>query len=289
MKIWKKWAATLTTRLGSKVISPEGTAYDLIGPATAPVVVLIHGLGLTRQTWAGQLPLLAQHFHVLTYDLCGHGESALPSRMPSLTVLSDQLRDLMDHLNLPKAALIGFSLGGMINRRFAMDHPDRVSALVILNSPHERSPEAQRLVEERAAQSGEGPVATIDATLDRWFTPAFRANHPVVVAKVRASVLANDPINFARHRQVLAHGVLELIRPNPPITKPTLVMTCENDTGSTPDMSRAIASEVPGAQVRIIPALQHLGLIEQPDIFTIPILNFLRQVLVQNNENRKAS
>ena len=289
MKIWKKWAAMLTTRLGSKVISPEGTAYNLIGLATAPVVVLIHGLGLTRQTWAGQLPLLAQHFHVLTYDLCGHGESALPTRMPSLNVLSDQLRDLMDHLILPRAALIGFSLGGMINRRFAMDHPDRVSALVILNSPHERSPEAQRLVEERASQSGAGPAATIEATLDRWFTPSFRSNHPEVVANVRASVLANDPGNFARHRQVLAHGVLELIRPNPPIMKPTLVMTCENDTGSTPDMSRAIASEIPGAQVRIIAAQQHLGLIEQPDLFTTPILNFLRQVLVQNNENRKAS
>ena len=66
-------------------------------------------------------------------------------------------------------------------------------------------------------------------------------------------------------------------------------MTCENDTGSTPDMSRAIASEIPGAQVRIILTLQHLGLIEQPDLFTTPIVDFLRPILVQNNENRKAS
>lgn len=271
------------------MISPEGTAYDLSGPEHAPFVVLIHGLGLTRQTWAGHLPALTKHFRVLSYDLCGHGESALPTRTPSLAVLSDQLRDLMDHLNLHSAALVGFSLGGMINRRFAMDHPERVSALVILNSPHERSPEAQRLVEERAAQSGAGPAATIDATLDRWFTPGFRATHPESVAQVRAKVLANDPCNFAQHRQVLAHGVLELIRPDPPITHPTLVMTCENDTGSTPDMSVAIASEIPAAQVRIIPALQHLGLIEEPELFTTPIQDFLHQVLVQPNENRKAS
>ncbi len=278
-----------TTRRGSRLISLGGTAYDLNGPATAPIVVLIHGLGLTRQTWVGHLPALTKDFRVLSYDLCGHGESALPTRMPSLTVLSDQLRDLMDHLNLPRAALIGFSLGGMINRRFAMDHPNRVSALVILNSPHERSPEAQRLVEERAAQSGDGPAATIEATLDRWFTPSFHVNYPEAVAQVRANVLANDPSNFAQHRQVLAHGVLELIRPQPPITHPTLVMTCENDKGSTPDMSRAIVSEIPGAQVRIIPDLQHLGLIEQPEFFTKPIQDFLHQVLVQHNENRKAS
>ena len=88
-------------------------------------------------------------------------------------------------------------------------------------------------------------------------------------------MLANDPGNFARHRHVLAHGVKELIRPEPPITHPSLVMTCENDTGSTPDMSRTIAAEIPGARVQIIPALQHLGLIEQPGLFIAPILDFL--------------
>ena len=259
------------------MISPKGTAYDLTGPATAPVAVLIHGLGLTRQIWADHLRALSDAYHVLTYDLCGHGQSVLPDLTPSLTVLSDQLRDLMDHLSIARAALIGFSLGGMINRRFAMDHPDRVSALVILNSPHERSPEGQRLVENRAAASDAGPAATIEATLERWFTPRFRTSHPDAVAWVRASVLANDPGNFACHRQVLAHGVKELIRPDPPITHPTLVMTCENDTGSTPDMSRAIAAEIPGAHVQIIPALQHLGLIEQPTLFTAPISDFLAQ------------
>lgn len=271
------------------MISPEGTAYDLIGPAAAPVIVLIHGLGLTRQTWADHLPPLADQFRVLTYDLCGHGESALPPRTPNLTVLSEQLRNLMDHLHIARAALIGFSLGGMINRRFAMDHPDRVLALVVLNSPHARNPDAQRLVEERAAKSDSGPAATIEATLDRWFTPGFRANHPEAVARVRASVLANDPGNFAHHRQVLAHGVVELIRPDPPITHPTLVVTCENDTGSTPEMSRTIASEIPGAQVQIVPALQHLGLIEQPSLFTTPIHDFLRRILAQNNKSRTAS
>ena len=282
MRIWQKWAAALTTRQGSSVISPQGTAYDLTGPATAPVVVLIHGLGLTRQTWADHATALSDAYRVLTYDLSGHGESARPVRTPSLTVLSDQLRDLMDHLTITRAALIGFSLGGMINRRFAMDHPDRVSALVILNSPHERSPEAQRLVEDRAAASDSGPAATIEATLDRWFTPGFRTIHPDAVAQVRASVLANDPENFARHRQVLAHGVKELIRPEPLITHPTLIITCENDTGSTPGMSRTIAAEIPGARVQIIPALQHLGLIEQPGLFTAPISDFL----AQTNKNR---
>jgi (E)-2-((N-methylformamido)methylene)succinate hydrolase len=263
--------------------SKTGTSYDLTGPSGAPVLVLVHGLGLTRATWDAFVPVFAQDYRVLSYDLYGHGQSALPTQSPSLTVLSEQLADLLDELGIARATVIGFSLGGMINRRFAMDHPSRVAALVVLNSPHERNPAAQRLVEDRAAQTdAEGPAASIDSTLARWFTPQFLQDAPDVVTKVRALVLANDPDNYTRHRQVLATGVIELIRPAPPITTPTLVMTCEHDSGSTPPMAHAIASEIKGAQTVIVPGLQHLGLIEQPDLFIQPILRFLAGVAAQS-------
>ena len=261
----------------------EGTAYDLAGPADAPVVVLIHGLGLTRRTWDDFIPDLARSYRVLCYDLCGHGESGLPAQKPSLTVLADQLRTLLDHLDIDAAVLVGFSLGGMINRRFAMENPERVTALAILNSPHERTAEAQRLVEERAAATAVGgPAATIEQTLARWFTPVFRRRDTGKVDWVRNTVLANDTDNYTHHRQVLASGVPELIRPDPPIEKPALVMTCENDTGSTPAMTQAIASEIAGAEVLVIPDLQHLGLLERPELFIIPLLSFLKRTLGSN-------
>jgi pimeloyl-ACP methyl ester carboxylesterase len=262
-------------------VSLNGTAYEVHGPADAPVILLIHGLGLTRgSTWQPMLPALSAEFRVVAYDLCGHGETALPEKPVSLTLLSEQVILLMDELGIASAALVGFSLGGMINRRCAMDHPDRVSALVILNSPHERGEEQQRLVEERARDtSAGGPAANIDATLARWFTEGFRRDHADKVAAVKGVVLANDHTNYAAHRQVLAEGVKELIRPDPPITHPALVMTCENDTGSTPVMSRAIGSEIEGSEVIIVPALQHLGLIEQPGAFSGPIIDYLRRTL----------
>lgn len=262
-------------------ISQAGTAYDLTGPEGAPVVAMIHGLGLTRDaTYREMIPILAQDFRVLSYDLCGHGQSAIPSETPSLTVLSAQLISLMDELGIAKAALVGFSLGGMINRRVAMDHPDRVSALAILNSPHERGEAQQKLVEERARDtSAGGPGATIDATLARWFTPAFCAARADVLAEVRDVVMANDHDNYAKHRFVLANGVIELIRPDPPITHPALIMTCENDSGQPPEMSHAIASEIDGSDVIILPDLQHMGLVERPDLFAHPVKGFLRRVL----------
>ncbi len=266
--------------------STTGTAHDLTGSPDAPVLVLIHGLGLTRSTWDDVVPALARDYRVLTYDLCGHGESAAPQVKPSLTVLSEQLGTLLDELAIPRATIIGFSLGGMINRRFALDHPPRVTALVILNSPHERSPDAQRLVEERAAlTSAGGPAATIDTTLERWFTPHFLTSSPKVVARVRATVLANDPASYTGHRQVLASGVTELIRPQPPITAPALVMTCDHDSGSTPAMAHAIAAEIAGAETVIVPGLQHLGLIERPELFIQPILRFLERSVAQPNLN----
>lgn len=257
--------------------TPEGTAYGLTGPVDAPAVVLIHGLGLSRDsTWGVIAPLLARHFRVLSYDLPGHGQSARHPGPLTLATLSTQLITLMDRLALPRAALVGFSLGGMINRRAALDHPARVSALAILNSPHERAPDLQARVaaQARDAASG-GPAATIDAALERWFTPEFRAQNPEKVGNIRQTVLATDPASYAAHRLVLAEGVTELIQPAPPLTIPTLVMTCEHDSGSTPAMAHAIASEIAGSQCQIQPGLRHLGLIEAPQAFAGRLTQFL--------------
>ena len=189
----------------------SGTADHLIGREQAPIVVLIHGLGLNRQVWKEYEARFSPHYRVLSYDLYGHGESKGPPEMPSLTVFSEQLRDLLDSLKIEKCSIIGFSLGGMINRRFAMDYAKRVSALVVLNSPHERSPEQQKLVEERAANSEGGPAATLDATIERWFTAEFRASQPEYIEQVRKWVLANDPVIYGQCRQVLAYGIFGAI------------------------------------------------------------------------------
>ena len=261
-------------------LTENGTAFQTAGIEGAPVVVLIHGLGMTRATWDDIVPTLERRFWVVTYDLCGHGASALPIVTPSLTVLSEQLKTLLDGLQVPQAALVGFSLGGMINRRFALDYPQRVNAMAVLNSPHERSAEEQRLVEERAVQTAAGgPASTIDATLERWFTPEFRIENPAKVAEIRSWVLANDADNYTKHRRILAEGVLELIRPNPAITTPCLVMTCANDSGSTPAMSEAIAAEITGSETLILPDLKHLGLIEKPAIFATAINDFFTRKL----------
>ncbi len=260
--------------------TPGGTDYELSGPTSAPLVVLIHGLGLNRGIWRDCQPVLAERFRVLGYDLWFHGDSAPGPAAPTLALFAEQLAELLDHTGHRQGALVGFSLGGMINRRMAIDYPERVSALAVLNSPHERSPEQQRNVEVRAAESAAGgPGANLDQTIERWFTPGFRAAHPEPIDRVRRWVLANEPKTYALCRMVLAKGVIELIRPMPPIGKPALVMTCEHDSGSTPAMSHVIAAEIAGSQTVIIPRLQHMGLVEEPALFLEPIERFLDKTL----------
>lgn len=255
----------------------NGTAFETFGDSSHPAIILIHGLGLTRQTFSEFIPALAEDYFVVTYDLLGHGQTALPESIVSLTSLSNQLLALMDHLTIADAHIIGFSLGGMINRRFAIDNPQRVSSLIILNSPHERSKEEQEAVEKRATDTSQGGIsATIETTLQRWFTNDFITSHPQIVEWVRQTVLANHFENYVAHRFVLAAGVKELIAPKPAITHRTLIITCQNDSGSSPQMAEQIHNEIAGSELLIINDLQHLGLLERPQAFTDAILSFLR-------------
>lgn len=258
----------------------KGTAYQITGPEGAPVVVLVHGLGLNSAVWQWLVPVLAPRFRVITYDLVGHGQSAPPTGQPGLADLSRQLADLLDGLEIAQAAIVGFSLGGMVARRFAQDHPSRTLALVILNSPYRRGPEAQAAIEARVAQSEAfGPAATVEAALVRWYTDKARATRPDLMELTRSWVLANDPKVYPRLYRVLAMGVDEISAPFPALACPTLVMTAEDDHGNSPDMSRAIAAEIAGSRLVILQGLRHMALVEDPDAVNGPVQAFLTEVL----------
>lgn len=258
----------------------EHTAIWDSGQAAKPhhlPLILIHGLGLDHHCFDGMLPALSKTHRVIGFDLAGHGQTRIvDDERPSLDLFSRQTLGVMDRLGIDKAVLIGFSLGGMINRRFAMDYPDRVAGLVIMNSPHNRGDAGQKAVEDRARKTlDEGVSATMEATLARWYTDAFRKNHPDLMQQTARQLMSNDPHWYADCRFVLAAGVRELIKPEPPIKCPSLIITCENDSGSTPAMSHDIGGEITPSETVIIPELQHLGLIESPTLFSDTIQPYL--------------
>ena len=227
---------------------------------------------------------------MLTYDLLGHGESAPPAGTPDLAMFSRQLLGLMDRCGIERAAVVGFSLGGMIARRAALDHGDRVSALAILNSPHDRSPAEREAVRARVRQTeAEGPAANVEPALERWFTPAFRTEAPETIALIRSWITRNDPAVYPQIYRVLAEGDAEIAEGLERIACPTLVMTGSDDPGNTPAMARAMAGLIPGARLVILPGLRHMALAEAPEAVNAPLCAFLRDATTTFQESVSGS
>ncbi|OED35251.1 3-oxoadipate enol-lactonase [Chromatiales bacterium (ex Bugula neritina AB1)] len=257
-------------------IAADGTHYDLHSLNGSPVLVLIHGLGLNRHMWQWQISELKQHYTVLVYDLIGSGDSAPPAVTPSLTLFSNQLNALLDELKIEQAAVFGFSLGGMISRRYAMDYPKRLWALGILHSAYKRDKEAHDAIQKRVVQArSDGPQATVEAALQRWFTEDFRTENSDTMDFVRHSILANDKNIYPLIYQVLVDGVNELVNPLPDFNCPALVMTADEDYGNSVAMAHAIASEIPGAETVILDGLRHMAMVQAPEKFNNMLLQFL--------------
>jgi len=263
-------------------IAPNGTRYTVSGEDGGPVVVLVHGLGMHHEMWRWQVPALKTQYQVVTYDLLGHGQTPPGPVAPSLELFAEQLCDLIDELGHQRVAVIGFSLGGMIARRFAMDFPDRLWGLGILHSAHQRIGSEPDDVKARVELvRREGPKATVEVALKRWLTDEYRESHPKETDMIRRWVLANDPDVYPGNYQVLLDGVDELIAPEPPISCPALVVTGTADPGQTPEMAERIAAEIKGSTLEILPGLRHMGFAEQPELYDRLIMDYLAKAYTE--------
>lgn len=257
------------------------TARTLEG--TGPNLVLIHGMGLNRDMWQWMRPELTAHFSVICYDLLGHGDSETPPESCSLNDLVDQLDGLLVDLNIERAAIAGFSLGGTLAQAFAAVHPEKTTAVAVLNSSYRRDASQRTAMQERLRLSIDtGPAATVDAAIERWFTTSFRAAHPEVTDLVRKWMLANNPKDYATLYRVLTEGDDAVLRDGriladaiADIRCPVLVLTGAEDANSTPAMAAAMAGAIPNGQSTVIPVLRHMGLVEDPDAFNAVLVPFL--------------
>ena len=144
----------------------SNTAWSEAGDG--PAVILIHGVGLNADAWAPQMDALAAAHRVIAYDTLGHGSSALPPESATLDDYVSQLAQFMDALDLPRASLVGHSMGAMIAIAAALRHPGRVERLIALNGVYGRTPEQRAAALERARMvDRNGPAATRETALER--------------------------------------------------------------------------------------------------------------------------
>ncbi|MDO9343514.1 alpha/beta fold hydrolase [Pseudomonas pergaminensis] len=260
--------------------TPAGTSYLATGQGQP--VVLIHGVGLNKEMWGGQVVGLAPHYRVITYDMLGHGASPRPENGTPLLGYADQLLELLDHLQLPQATVIGFSMGGLVARAFALHYPERLKSLVVLNSVFNRSPEQRAGVIARTAQAAEhGPDANAEAALSRWFSREYQAANPAQIAALRQTLAGNDPQGYLTTYELFATQDMYRADELGNIKSPTLVATGELDPGSTPQMARQLADRIPGATVAILGEQRHMMPVESPRLVNQLLLDFLETAHAQ--------
>lgn len=237
-------------------------------------LVLLHGVGSSSATWQRLVPLLDPELDLVMPDYRGHGDSEsgdLPYRIEDFT--GDIVR-LADELELDRFHLLGFSIGAVFAQATVAAHPDRIATLTLLNSIADRTPaEAERALARHARIAGSGPADIARESVTRWFTPAFAAAHPEIVAIEVAIVSANRPEPYASAYRVLA--TTDLIDRAGSISAPTLLITGEEDQGSTPRMSQAIADRIPGSRLLVIEGRKHYLHLEVPELLAEPITDFL--------------
>lgn len=266
----------------SAELTPAGTSYLATGDGHP--VVLIHGVGLNKEMWGGQIVGLAPHYRVIAYDMLGHGASPRPQPDCGLLGYAAQLRELLEHLQVPQATVIGFSMGGLVARAFALHHPQMLEGLVILNSVFNRSAEQRAGVIERTRQAAEhGPDANAEAALSRWFSREYQAANPAQIAAIRQTLASNDPQGYLTTYALFATQDMYRAEDLGSIRVPTLVATGELDPGSTPQMARQLAARIPGAQVAVLDEQRHMMPVESPRLVNQVLLDFLQQALSPQN------
>jgi pimeloyl-ACP methyl ester carboxylesterase len=237
----------------------DGTRYCEAG-AGAPVV-LLHGVGLDHSIWQAQLAVLSNRHRVIAYDLLGHGASPPIAEDVRLDDFVDQLARLIAVL-LPEGqpfTLAGFSFGGLIAEAFALKAPDRIARLAIIASVFDRSAEERAGVKGRLRLARrDGPQLLIDAALERWYSPEYRARHPASVEAVATTLRHNDPPSFLAAYGIFAEADRDLAGRLGAIAAPTLIIAGERDSGATPAMARRLAALIPGSELAIIPGARHM-------------------------------
>ena len=108
------------------------TYYEIFG--NGPPLVLIHGVSFDHKMWQPQISYFSKKYQVLAYDVRGHGQSKCSDGDYSADLLANDLKALLDNLNIQKPIVCGLSMGGLIAQMFAVRYPAQLSALIIADS-----------------------------------------------------------------------------------------------------------------------------------------------------------
>ena len=238
-------------------------------------VVLSHALGMDAHLWDRLAESLAAHgCEVLRYDHRGHGRSSAPGGPYAMDDLVEDAARLVREWGRGPVVWVGLSLGGMVGQGLAIRHPELVQALVAANTTSHYPEAGRALWRQRIDAVRQGGLPAIaDMVMGRYFHEAFRAQHPEVEARSRATLLRCDPSAYMACCEAIA--ALDWRDGLARIACPTLVIAGAKDQGTPVEMAEALAQAVPGARLAVIGDASHISVLEQPADFERLVREFI--------------
>ena len=262
--------------MSTALVNGVALAFD-IGGAGFPVV-LLNGFGGNRKDWYEQVPVFSQQYQTISYDHRGSGESDKPETGYSIDQFADDCIGVLDHLDIERAHLVGYSMGGRIAQAVASRYPDRVAALVLAATA--AKPNALNLYSLKLGAylyENYGPSAAASVGPLVEFTPSyFSRTLPTLVNKLGAIPENPMPLHaFLGHVDAIENhdttGILGSI------LSPTMVVIGDQEwLNPLPDANELVEG-IPDARLQVITDASHGLIVEQPKQFNQCVLDFLSE------------
>jgi pimeloyl-ACP methyl ester carboxylesterase len=246
-------------------------------------LVLAYGLGGNTGMWAGQIEAFSRQYRLILWDPRGHGQSDSPPGCEEygLQTSAEDLRGLLDHLRIERAYIGGQSMGGGIAARFALAYPERVAALLIIDSASASGlpvTAAMRAMREKTIELAEtqGMAAVADYVITA--NPNLRTQaeaSPEARQRLRRMFLDLNPTGYANTIRAMLRESFPTERLST-LSMPTLVLVGDEDPAL--EAAKLTHQQLPGAQLVILPQAGHLSNLDRPGAFNTSLLTFLQQV-----------
>lgn len=246
-------------------VDPPATA------AAAPPLVFVHSLGTELRIWDAVVAQLPANRRVRV-DLRGHGLSDAPSGDYALATLAADVLGVLEQLGVGAAVFVGVSIGGQVALQAALDRPERVAGLVLLDTAArigDRAAWEARRSEVRA----HGLAPSAEAIVGRWFPPASRARDPLAPRGYRNLLVRTPVAGYLGACAALRDA--DLRDRIADIAQPTLVLCGAEDTATPPALVRGLADALPNARYAEIAGAGHLPCLDRPDEVAAHVTAFL--------------
>jgi len=257
-------------------INGQQIHYEDVGSGTP--IILGHSFLCTGEMWREQVPALAENYRVINPDLRGNGQSGKATSPWSLyDALQDSI-ELLDHLGIDRAIWCGLSIGGMVAMRAALSAPDRVSALILMDTDAGEE-KLLRILKYRIMGMGAsacGVKPFVPAVLKMMFGAATLKNNQELVSEYREIFAGLDTESIVNSLPSLTKRD-SVVSQLADIKAPSVVIVGEEDKSLPVARSHLIHDQLADSELVVIPEAGHLSAIEQPERVNSAVRAFLER------------